>query len=201
MNITVVKEELLKLYKKSLFLSEEYTYHPIRLIQAVKSIIGINIDDPIRCEINWDRRYKLMRTHTALHILCGVVWRDYGAVVTGGNMDVLKGRMDFEFESLSSDMCLEIEENVNIEIKKNLNIKVGFIPREDALNIPGLIRTKVNLLPESIIVFRTIDIEGLDIQSDGGTHVNKTKEVGKVVVTGHQSKGKINKRIRIEIQD
>ena len=140
----------------------------------------INIDDPI---------------------LCGVVWRDYGAVVTGGNMDVLKGRMDFEFESLSSDMCLEIEENVNIEIKKNLNIKVGFIPREEALKIPGLIRTKVNLLPESIIVFRTIDIEGLDIQSDGGTHVNKTKEVGKVVVTGHQSKGKINKRIRIEIQD
>ena len=161
----------------------------------------INIDDPIRCEINWDRRYKLMRTHTALHILCGVVWRDYGAVVTGGNMDVLKGRMDFEFESLSSDMCLEIEENVNIEIKKNLKIKVGFIPREEALKIPGLIRTKVNLLPESIIVFRTIDIEGLDIQSDGGTHVNKTKEVGKVVVTGHQSKGKINKRIRIEIQD
>ena len=161
----------------------------------------INIDDELTCEINWDRRYKLMRTHTALHILCGVVWRDYGAVVTGGNMDILKGRMDFEFESLSSKMSEEIEEKVNLEIEKDSNIKVGFIPREEALKIPGLIRTKVNLLPETIKIFRTIDIEGLDIQSDGGTHVNSTKEVGKVVVTGHQSKGKINKRIRIEIFD
>tara|TARA_B100000029_G_C17561998_1_gene953708 strand:- start:721 stop:1434 length:714 start_codon:yes stop_codon:yes gene_type:complete len=161
----------------------------------------IDIGDELRCEINWDRRYKLMRTHTALHILCGVVWRDYGAVVTGGNMDILKGRMDFEFESLTSEMCDEIEEKVNLEIEKNLSIHVGFIPRVEALKIPGLIRTKVNLLPESITVFRTIDIEGLDIQSDGGTHVNSTKEVGKIVVTGHQSKGKINKRIRIEIHN
>ena len=181
------------------------------LIERVKRIHGkifhfhnsskININDHLTCEINWDRRYKLMRTHTALHILCGVVWRDYSAVVTGGNMDILKGRMDFEFESLSSEMCKEIEEKVNLEIEKDLNIKVGFLPREEALKIPGLIRTKVNLLPETIKIFRTIDIEGLDIQSDGGTHVNSTKEVGKVMVTGHQSKGKINKRIRIEILD
>ena len=98
-------------------------------------------------------------------------------------------------------MCKEIEEKVNLEIERDLYIKVGFIPREEALKIPGLIRTKVNLLPETIKIFRTIDIEGLDIQSDGGTHLNSTKEVGKVVVTGHQSKGKINKRIRIEITD
>ena len=159
----------------------------------------IDIGEEVTCLINWDRRYKLMRTHTALHILCGVVWRDYGAVVTGGNMDILKGRMDFEVEALSSEMSHEIEEKVNLEIEKDLNIKVGFLPREEALEIPGLIRTKVNLLPESIKIFRTIDIEGLDIQSDGGTHVNSTKEVGKIVVTGHQSKGRINKRIRIEV--
>ena len=180
-------------------------------IQRVKRIDGkifhfndsmkLDLNEEVTCQIDWDLRYKLMRTHTALHILCGVVWRDYGAVVTGGNMDVLKGRMDFEVESLSSEMTDEIEGKVNLEIEKNLNIKVGFLPRKEALLVPGLIRTKVNLLPESIKIIRTIDIEGLDIQSDGGTHVNSTKEVGKIVVTGHQSKGRINKRIRIEVSD
>jgi misacylated tRNA(Ala) deacylase len=121
--------------------------------------------------LNWDRRYQLMRTHTAFHILCGVIWRDYKASVTGGNMEPLKGRMDFEFETM-----------------------------EEAFQIPDLIRTKINLLPEAITEVRTVEIAGLDLQADGGTHVANTREVGMVRVTDYKSKGRINKRIHLELE-
>lgn len=152
-------------------------------------------------KINWERRHKLMRTHTAFHILCGVVWRDYGAQVTGGNMDELSGRMDFEFETLRQELVKEIEEKLNVEVAAARPVRVKILPREEAFQIPDLIRTKINLLPEGISEVRTVEIEGLDLQADGGTHVANTREVGTIRVAGYESKGKINKRIRLEIGD
>ena len=162
---------------------------------------GLSVGDTVLCSIDWDRRFKLMRTHTALHILCGVVWRDYKASVTGGNMEPLKGRMDFEFPSLSAELRDEIEEKINLEVREDRKISVDFLPREEAFQIPDLIRTKVNLLPESLKIIRTINIHGLDLQADGGTHVSSTSKVGYIKITGHESKGKINKRLRIAVLD
>lgn len=151
-------------------------------------------------EIDWERRYQLMRAHTAMHILCGVVFRDYGALVTGGNMDLLKGRMDFEFETMRKELVAEIEKAINIEAQKGYDVKVAVLPREEAFQIPDLIRTKINLLPEGIDEIRTIEIVGLDLQADGGTHVHNTSEVGALRVTNYKSKGKINKRIYVEVE-
>ena len=153
-----------------------------------------------RGTLDWDRRHKLMRTHTALHILCGTVFRDYGAQVTGGDMDPLKGRMDFEFETLRGELVREIEAAVNLEVQKGREIRVKILPRDEAFRIPDLIRTKINLLPEGIAQVRTIDIVGLDLQADGGTHVANTSEVGRIKVVDYKSKGAINKRIYIEVE-
>lgn len=157
--------------------------------------------DILVAELDWARRYTLMRTHTALHALCGVVWRDYGALVTGGNMEPGTGRMDFEFERMSGDLVDEIEDKVNRELVSARDVRVDVLPREEAFAIPDLIRTKVNLLPPGIEEVRTIEIVGLDLQADGGTHVANTREVGTIHVTGYESKGRINKRIRIELVD
>ena len=151
--------------------------------------------------IDWERRYKLMRTHTALHVLCGVVWRDYGALVTGGNMQPLKGRMDFEFETLRGELVREIEDKVNAEVQNERDVRIKILPREEAFQIPDLIRTKINLLPENITQVRTVEIVGLDLQADGGTHVANTNEVGHVRVVDYKSKGRINKRIHIELSE
>ena len=150
--------------------------------------------------LDWTRRYKLMRTHTALHVLCGTVFRDYSALVTGGDMEPLKGRMDFEFETMRGDLVREIEAAVNKEVAEAREIRVKILPREDAFQIPDLIRTKINLLPEGISQVRTVQIVGLDLQADGGTHVRNTNEVGKIRVADYKSKGAINKRIYIEIE-
>ena len=162
---------------------------------------GLNIGDKILAKIDWDRRYKLMRTHTALHILCGVVWRDFGALVTGGNMEPLKARMDFELESMSTDFAEIVEKKVNQEVLNDHKIEINMLPRDEALKIPDLIRTKIDLLPKQISELRIVDITSLDLQADGGTHVISTKEVGHISVVGHESKGKINKRLRIQIED
>jgi misacylated tRNA(Ala) deacylase len=150
--------------------------------------------------IDWDHRYQLMRTHTALHVLCGVVFRDYGALVTGGDMEPGKGRMDFEFETMHKDLVQAIESAVNEEIAKEHPVRVDILPREEAFQIPDLIRTKINLLPEGINFVRVVEIEQLDLQADGGTHVANTSEVGIVRVVDYKSKGKINKRIYIELE-
>lgn len=155
--------------------------------------------EQISGEINWQRRYQLMRTHTAMHILCGVVFRDYGALVTGGDMDPLKGRMDFEFESMHKELVAKIEESINTEMHRGLEVVVRILPRNEAFQIPDLIRTKINLLPESIQQVRVVEIVGLDLQADGGTHVHNTKEVGPIRVADYKSKGKINKRIYVEL--
>lgn len=149
--------------------------------------------------LDWARRYRLMRTHTAMHILCGVVFRDYGALVTGGEMDLQQSRMDFEFEALTRDLVKEIENSVNTEVEKDLPVWVKLVTLQEARQIPDLIRTKTNLLPEGITVVRTVEICGLDMQADGGTHVASTGEVGIIRVVDYKSKGRINKRLYIEI--
>lgn len=157
------------------------------------------VGDAVHGVLDWERRYSLMRTHTALHILCGVVFRDYGALVTGGNMDPLEGRMDFEFETLRAELVGEIESAVNKEVAAARDVRVRILPREEAFQIPDLIRTKINLLPEGITEVRTVEIVGLDLQADGGTHVANTREVGQIKVVDYKSKGAINKRIYIKI--
>ena len=152
-------------------------------------------------EVDWDRRYKLMRTHTALHILCGVVWRDYGAQVTGGDLQPLRARMDFELENMSVNFAREVEEKINAEVAASRPITTQFLPRDEAMRIPDLIRTKINLLPPAIKQVRIVDVTGLDLQADGGTHVATTNEVGRITVVGHESKGRINKRLRIEVEE
>jgi len=157
------------------------------------------VGTPVRGTLDWERRYQLMRTHTALHILCGVIWRDYGASVTGGNMKPLKARMDLELEHMTADLASEVERKINEEVAAARAIKVSILPREEAFQIPDLIRTKINLLPPAIQQVRVVEIDGLDMQADGGTHVANTREVGRIRVVGHTSKGRINKRLRIEL--
>jgi misacylated tRNA(Ala) deacylase len=160
-----------------------------------------SVGSPITAELDWERRLALMRTHSALHVLCGVIWRDHRASVTGGNMEPLSGRMDFEFETMRAELVAEIEGRVNEEIAADREIRVAVLPRHEAFAIPDLIRTRINLLPEGISEVRTVEIVGLDLQADGGTHVARTSEIGRVRVTGYESKGRINKRIRIEVCD
>ena len=151
--------------------------------------------------IDWERRYLTMRTHTALHALSGVVFRDYGAKVTGGNMTPGEARMDFELDGISQEFGQEIERILNAELVKGYPTEIITMAREIALQDPDLIRTKVNLIPEFIEEIRVVDIKGLDRQADGGTHVNSTLEVGRIEVVKTESKGKSNKRMRIRVTD
>ncbi len=159
------------------------------------------VGEEVAGSIDWERRHRLMRTHTALHVLCGVIWNEWGVPVTGGNMEPLSARMDFEFDPLPPGFGAAVEERVNAELAADRPIRVSFLPRELALADTDLIRTKVNLIPPSVDPIRVVDIVGLDKQADGGTHVASTAEVGRVRVTKTESKGKGNKRIRIEVQD
>jgi len=158
------------------------------------------VGTPVRGILDWERRYALMRTHTAMHILCGVIWRDYGASVTGGKMEPLRGRMDFEFERMRRELVDEIEEKINVEVAAARPIHVRILPREEAFQIPDLIRTKINLLPPHITQVRVVEIEGLDLQADGGTHVANTSEVGPLRIVDYKSKGRINKRLVVELE-
>jgi misacylated tRNA(Ala) deacylase len=162
-----------------------------------------DVGDSVRIELDWERRYRLMRMHTALHVLCGVVFRDYGALVTGGNMGPDRSRMDFEMDSadFTPERVAEIEHRANEELRAGRDVRVQVLPRDEAFQIPDLIRTKINLLPEGIPEVRTVEIVGLDLQADGGTHVSNTREVGTLRVVGTRSKGKANKRLEIELTD
>jgi misacylated tRNA(Ala) deacylase len=156
---------------------------------------------PVHGEIDWERRYQLMRTHTALHVLCGVIWNEWGVPVTGGNMEPLAARMDFELDPTPEGFGARAEALLAAEIAADRPIEVSFIPRADAVLDEALIRTKVSLVPESVAEIRVVDIVGLDKQADGGTHVRSTGEVGRVRVVKTESKGKGNKRIRIAVED
>ena len=154
---------------------------------------------PIESTIDWDRRYTIMRTHTALHALSGVVWKDYGAKVTGGDMKAGTARMDFELGGISREFGREVERRLNQELVKGYPAEVLWMARSEAVRDPDLIRTKVNLIPEWVQDIRVIDIVGLDRQADGGTHVRSTLEVGEVRVVKTESKGRANKRMRIAL--
>ncbi len=171
---------------------------PVHLIDGESMPeVGVSVSG----QLDWRRRYQLMRTHTAMHILCGVVWRVYAAQVTGGNMDPLNGRMDFEFETMRQELVAEIERMVNEEVAAERPVRTAILPREEAFQIPDLIRTKINLLPEGIREVRTVEIVGLDLQADGGTHVANTREVGRIEISDYKSKGRINKRIYVRLAE
>jgi misacylated tRNA(Ala) deacylase len=193
----------------SLLDSEAQTYNVKRAKKIGPQIVHlIEGNEPLpavgtrlRGQLDWDLRYKLMRTHTAMHVLCGVIFRDYCASVTGGDMEPLKGRMDFEFETMQRELVEQIEKAINQEVANARPVRTDILPRQEAFQIPDLIRTKINLLPEGIEEVRVVEIVGLDLQADGGTHVHNTSEVGHIRVLDYKSKGKINKRIYVEIED
>jgi misacylated tRNA(Ala) deacylase len=151
--------------------------------------------------LDWERRHLIMRTHSALHILCGVIWSEFQIPVTGGNMEAGTGRLDFPLPAVSVELGARIERRINEEIATARSIVVEFLGRDLADADPGLIRTAAHLIPREIDPLRIIDIVGLDKQADGGTHVMSTAEVGRVRVTGTESKGKQNKRVRIRVED
>jgi misacylated tRNA(Ala) deacylase len=151
-------------------------------------------------EIDWERRYALMRHHTALHSMSGVIFQLFGATVTGGQMYPDRARMDFLLPDLSAERLQRIEARTNELLSEGHPVSIRFLPREEAFQIPDLIRTKVNLLPEGIDVIRVVNIEGVDQQADGGTHVANTREVGRVRITGSENKGKGNKRLEIALE-
>ena len=158
------------------------------------------VGESVVAELDWDRRYQHMRTHTALHALSGVVFSEFGAKVTGGNMETGGvARMDFELDGISQEFGREVEQRLNARLVENVPVHVHFLPRNEALADPDLIRTKVSLIPDSVDPIRVIDIVGIDKQADGGTHVASSGEVGRVQVVKTESKGKANKRIRIQL--
>lgn len=160
-----------------------------------------SIGDTVQGHVDWQRRHELMRTHTALHVLCGVIWNEWRVPVTGGNMEPLSARMDFEFDPLPEGFGPRVEELVNTELAADRAIEVSFLPRSTAVMDEDLIRTKVSLIPESVPEIRVVDIVGLDRQADGGTHVRSTGEVGRIRVVKLENKGKGNKRVRLEVID
>jgi len=169
------------------------------VLHVVASDAAPPVGTVVRAVVDWERRHLLMRTHTALHVLSALVWREYGAKVTGGNMEPGQARMDFELESMSVEFGREVEERLNAMLAASHRVQVEFLPRAGALADPDLIRTKVSLIPEHVDPIRVVDVEGLDRQADGGTHVADTIEVGRVRVVKTESKGKGNKRMRIEL--
>ena len=155
----------------------------------------------LKGELDWERRFAHMRYHTALHALSGVIWQNFGAKVTGGQMRADRARMDFSFPGeWTADVVGEIEGLVNEALAERRSVRVYELPREEALENPDLIRTQVNLVPERVKTVRIVEIEGLDTQADGGTHVANTEEVGEVEITGHKSKGRQNKRVEFVLR-
>jgi len=162
-------------------------------VPAAGTAVRGAVDDP--------RRSTLMRTHSGLHVLCGVVFRDFGALVTGGNMEPGEARMDFNLPEVPPDFKARLEETVNAEVAANRRIDVRVLARDEALAIPDIVRTQSNLIPADEQEIRIVDIVGLDVQADGGTHVAATAQIGKVAVVKVESKGKANRRVRIRLAD
>ena len=180
---------------------DEHVWHTIGVAGPEDAVDLPEVGATVHGRLDWDRRHALMRTHSALHVLCGVIWNEWGTSVTGGNMEPLSARMDFEFDPLPEGFGPRVEQLVNAELAADRPIEVSFLPRDTAVEDDQLIRTKVNLVPESVPEIRVVDIVGLDKQADGGTHVASTAAVGRIRVVKTESKGKGNKRIRIEVLD
>lgn len=164
---------------------------------AVMPVVGAQVD----LAVDWQRRHNLMRTHTAMHVLCGVIWNEWRVPVTGGNMEPLSARMDFEFDPLPEGFAVRVEQLVNEAIAADFPIAVSFLPRDTAVTDEDLIRTKVNMIPDFVTEIRVVDIVGLDKQADGGTHVQSTREIGTFRVVKMENKGKGFKRVRVEVLD
>ncbi len=160
---------------------------------------GLEPGDRVRCTIDWQRRYALMRHHTAAHILSGVFHNESGAKITGNQLDVAKGRIDFDLENFDREKILEYFEKANEIVKKDLPVKVYFMPREEALKMPEMVKL-ANILPPAIETLRIVEIVGFDRQADGGTHVKSTKEVGKIVFLKAENKGKSNRRVYFSVE-
>jgi len=185
------------------------TTHQCRVVEVKKQgpdvLHKIDGDAPepgaaVHGQIDWDRRYALMKHHTALHSMSGVIYRLHGAMVTGGQMYVDRARMDFALEDLSPEKLQAIEDETNRLMSEGHPVHVSILPREEAFAIPDLIRTNINLLPPAIQEVRVVNIEGIDQQADGGTHVANTREVGRVRITKTENKGRINKRLEIVVE-
>ncbi|WP_084964163.1 alanyl-tRNA editing protein [Thermoactinospora rubra] len=155
----------------------------------------------VRGAVADERRSALMRTHSGLHVLCGVVFRDYGALVTGGNMEPYSARMDFNLPEVPPGFKEAVEEACNAEIVADRRIDIRVLPREEAFAIPDIIRTATNLVPPEVEQVRIVDIVGLDTQADGGTHVASTKQIGRIKVAKIESKGRGFRRLRITVSD
>ena len=160
-----------------------------------------SVGDVVECSLDWDRRHRLMRTHTAMHVLCGVIWNEWKVPVTGGNMEPLSARMDFELPDVPEGFAQRVEQLVNEAVAANYPIEVSFLPRDTAVEDEDLIRTKVSLIPSNVKEIRVVDIVGLDKQADGGTHVASTRDVGTIRVVKMENKGKGFRRLRVEITD
>ncbi|MFD9948184.1 alanyl-tRNA editing protein [Nonomuraea sp. NPDC059023] len=155
----------------------------------------------VRAAVADERRSALMRTHSGLHVLCGVVFRDYGSLVTGGNMEPFTARMDFNLPEVPPGFKEAVEDACNAEVSADRRIDIRVLPRKEAFDIPDIIRTATNLVPEEVEEVRIVDIVGLDTQADGGTHVGSTAQIGRIKVTKIESKGKGFRRLRIAISD
>jgi len=158
------------------------------------------VGTPVRGALEDERRTALMRTHSGLHLLSGVVFRDFGALVTGSNMDPLSGRLDFNLEEVPPGFKEAVEAACNAEVEADRAIEAYELDRDDAFAIPDVIRTATNLLPPGIEVVRIVDIKGLDIQADGGTHVASTRQIGPMRVVKVENKGKGFRRIRVSLE-
>lgn len=179
----------------------DLVWHTITPLGGTPDDSTLSVGDSVTGTIDWPRRHALMRTHTVLHILCGVIWNQWGTSVTGGNMEPLSARMDFEFGPLPDNFSNDVTRLVNEQIAADRPIEVSYLDRDVALVDNDLIRTKINLIPESVKRVRVVDIVGLDKQADGGTHVASTSEVGRFEITKTESKGKGNKRVRLVLHD
>lgn len=164
-------------------------------------------DDPlppagtsVEATLDDERRTSLMRTHSGLHVLCGVVFRDYGALVTGGNMTPLEARMDFNIEAVPEGFKENVTAAINAEVAADRAIEVRSLPRAEAFAIPDIIRTATNLVPETVEVVRLVDIKGLDVQADGGTHVASTKWIGELEIAKIENKGRGFRRVRLRVK-
>jgi misacylated tRNA(Ala) deacylase len=195
-------------HDKGILESNDKKYQVTKVIKRGNNILHflnpspeLHIGDMVKCQIDWDLRYKYSRTHSAFHVLCGVIYNIFGSSVTGVDFADLKGRMDFDIDNFSKDRIKLIEEKCNEAIRASLPVKIEFLPREEALLIPELIRTKVNLIPQTVKTIRTIEIVGLDKQADGGTHVKNTKEIGQIKIVKVDNKGRGLRRIYLEVLD
>lgn len=172
---------------------------------SIVHVLDAPIPDTVRelnGELDWERRYAHMRYHTALHVLSGVIWKAFGARVTGGQMRADRARMDFSFpHEWTVDVVGEIERLTNEALAQARPVRVYELPRQEALKNPDLIRTQVNLVPERVKMVRIVEIEGVDAQADGGTHVANTEEVGAIRITNHKSKGRENKRVEFVLDE